>query len=154
MKSLYLYAVSIAALGMTATLCSAEPGLQGRDMVTLETQSTSVGIDVGGGSIVDFHLKGHRAQSVDLGLSRRGGYEAPSDGSFLSAVTVGDNRRKPRQRTVCRFTVRRPESGGKLLKNPKRTAAQYVRKCRARSPWRGWNCTAQSNLTKPNRCSR
>jgi len=61
-------------------ICLSEPGLKGRDLVELESLNAKVVVDLGGGSIVDFHITKHGLNPLN--------WNYPEDGDTLPR-TIG-----------------------------------------------------------------
>lgn len=63
--------------------CLAESGLEGRNLIKLESANSAVVIDLGGGSIVDFHLKGHNLNPLIWNYPEKGDTAPRSMGHFI-----------------------------------------------------------------------
>ena len=81
MKRFYL--PLIATLIWASSICWSEPGLEGRDLVELESRNTKVVVDLGGGSIVDFHIKGHGLNPLTWGYPKNEDLNPRTMGHFI-----------------------------------------------------------------------
>ena len=64
-------------------LCIAEPGIEGRNLLSLENGVASVIVDFGGGAIVDFHLKGHDLNPLNWNYPEKGDLNPRLMGHFI-----------------------------------------------------------------------
>ena len=81
MKIIVVFSVLIIVIASTP--CLSEPGLEGRNLVELENGNAKVIVDLGGGSIVDFHIKGHGLNPLNWNYPENGDTEPRRIGHFI-----------------------------------------------------------------------
>src|ERR1700681_2377702 len=99
-------------LVMTLALVAApaEVIVDGRPTVVLESPAAKLVIDLGGGSIVDFHFAASGLNPLDWSSPTKTPYYARWHTSFV--LIDGVNPRRRNCATECRFTVKRVPRGG------------------------------------------
>ncbi len=68
---------------MSTGVCHAQPGFEGRNLIRLETDLTAVSVDLGGGAIVDFHIKGHNLNPLTWNHPQPGDTAPREMGHFI-----------------------------------------------------------------------
>ena len=75
--------LSVILMVIASTTCLSEPGLEGRDLVELENKRAKVIVDLGGGSIVDFNIKGHELNPLNWNYPEKKDTEPRRIGHFI-----------------------------------------------------------------------
>ena len=68
---------------MLTGACLAEPSLEGRNLIEIENANSSVVVDLGGGAIVDFHIKGHNLNPLSWNHPEKGDTAPREMGHFI-----------------------------------------------------------------------
>ena len=81
MKRIGMFTIILTII--VSSTCLSDPNLKDRTLVKLENMNSMVVVDLGGGSIVDFHLKEHELNPLTWNYPDEGDTDPRSMGHFI-----------------------------------------------------------------------
>lgn len=83
MKKAAIHIAVLLSVVFMVPVAWSESGLEGRNLVTMEGSNAVVAVDLGGGSIVDFHLKDQGLNPLTWNFPERGDHKPRHMGHFI-----------------------------------------------------------------------
>jgi len=127
MKMLQILVVTCCVCLSSQARSFAETGLEWRDLVVLKGEKATVVMDVGGGSIVDFHLAGKSLNPLSWNRPEKGDVEPRPMGHFICFDRWGQPSKGEEERGMT-FHGEAPYIRWRVLSGPKREEGRVTAK--------------------------